>query len=70
NPKLSQSKNQAILNTIRQNSSRTLQSKQTPPRPLPQPSPPPNPLPSKNKTTWKWIIFGMIVLFLVSKILG
>ena len=60
-PAAPQSKNQAILTTIRQS-----------PRPSPQPTLTPShaPPPSKKDVPWGWIIFGAFVLFMLFRAIG
>lgn len=58
-----QSKNQAILNTIRQGAGTSAQPVRTPSRATTPPSP-------KKETSWGWIIFGAFVLFLIVRALG
>ena len=60
---VAQSKNQAILDTIRQGSGASARPTWTPPR---SPSPPP---PNKD-VPWGWIIFGALILFVIVGALG
>jgi hypothetical protein len=59
------SKNQAILNAIRQRQGSAPRPTWTPP-PIQQPTPPPTRRPApKREVPWGWIIVGVIVLFLI-----
>jgi hypothetical protein len=62
-PAAAQSKNQAILNTIRQGASVS-------PQPAWMPSRAPAPPPSKKEIPWGWIIFGVFVLFMIIRAMG